>query len=76
MTAGEALLDLRCLSSLTGTGRTNEDHANLLGSGRTAALATFEALDARLEVGDDIPHLAKLIVDETHGCGDLVVDGW
>lgn len=71
MAAGEALLDLGSLSSLAGTRRSNEDHADVLGSGR-AALATFEALDAGLEVRDDILHLAKLIVDETHGCGLLI----
>lgn len=56
----------------TSTGRADEDHSQLIAGGGRAGGMSFEALDARIEAGDDILQLLELILDETHVC-DLVL---
>lgn len=57
----------------TSTRRTDEDHAEILLVGGGAGGSLLEALDARVERGDDILELLELILDKTHGCGIGVI---
>jgi len=67
--AGKSLLELGGLGSLASARRADQDHANLLSRGRSAGTALFETLDARLEAGDHILQMLKLILDDAHDAG-------
>jgi len=56
-------------SKRTGTGRTHDDHADVLGNRAAAALSVLELLDALLEARDDVLKTLELVVDDTHFSG-------
>ena len=59
--------------SLTSSRRTDEDHSDLLGGGRSSKSSLLELLDAQVEGAQDILQLLNFVLNETHGCDSEVV---